>query len=91
MQERQNALQNVKTAGQFFHATNGGDAMNCSNVLCAFKRKKMAKKLVDLQKEKEACESFSNIKERATAFFNSSNARKPPGAGKTLNWQVLSV
>jgi hypothetical protein len=61
--ERQDLLQTVQTAGQFFNFTMGGAAMNCSDMLYAFERKNMDAKAKRLIKIRVAREKFAPIKE----------------------------
>jgi hypothetical protein len=68
---RQDALMQVSTAGQFFHVTNGGWVMNCSDMLFAHERKLMATRLQKMLKEKEACIDFEQVKIAAQEFMSS--------------------
>ena len=69
--ERQDALEKCKSAGQFFQITNGGEILNCSDMLLALERKEMKKESVRLQKRKAACEEFAAIKAKAAAILAS--------------------
>jgi hypothetical protein len=61
--ERQDLLQQVTSAGQFFWFTMGGGAMNCTDMLYAFERKKMNKQAGTLKVRQQSCEKFAPITE----------------------------
>ena len=60
--ERQDLLEQVKSAGQFFTVTVGGGAMNSSDMLYAFARKEMKKEAIELRAKKEQIISFQENK-----------------------------
>lgn len=61
--ERQDLLQTVQSAGQFFWFTMGGGAMNCADMLYAFERKRMGLEAKSLITTRDACEKFGPITE----------------------------
>ena len=74
--ERQDLLQTVHSAGQFFWFTMGGGAMNCSDMLYAFERKRMNLEAKSLITTRDACESFAPIKESFEVLISSGREAK---------------
>ena len=72
--ERQDALEKVKSAGDFFRITLGGDIQNSSDMLFAFERRAMKKKAEKLEKMKAACQAFQAIKDKAVLFLQTASA-----------------
>jgi len=70
--ERQDALTEVSTAGQFFQVTGGGGPGNSSDVLIARARKRILVDSEKLQKKKEAYETFATIEAEGRAILESS-------------------
>ena len=58
--ERQDQLQTVSRAGQFFKYTFGGDILNSSDFLIAMERKSMKKEYEKLKKRKQLVLSYHN-------------------------------
>ena len=69
--ERQDLLGTVKTAGQFFRYTMGGDALNCTDMLLAYARANMEEEHKSMLKRKELASKFQPIKEKFDALIAS--------------------
>ena len=89
--ERQELLEGVATAGQFFRVTNGGGPMNSNDVLIAQARKQMTKDADKLQKQKERLTEYVALEVNAKTVIESQNGPnkwKVPELQTMLKWKM---
>lgn len=80
--ERQDLLLKVKTAGQFFHVTNGGGPMNGTDALMAWTQKDMQAEATRMLKTKQSLDGFASTTRKVTELL---------GLKPETNWKTWTA
>jgi hypothetical protein len=86
---RQDALMQVHTAGQYYHVTNGGWVMNCTDMMFVHERKLMTAQYQKMIKEKDVHSEFAKIKDAYDVFVASPAFRSDCARWKVPELKVI--